>query len=91
MGYRRNQPFNDNLLCSCPILDSPGALIRLVEESGAKSTDYQAQETAKEYSDKCEEKAENGPLVQMNSGNAPGIAKAVLSARSKEDAKENCA
>ena len=58
MGYRRNQPFNDNLLCSCPILDSPGALTRLVEESGAKSTDYQAQETAKEYTNKCEEKAE---------------------------------
>ncbi len=57
MGYRRNQPFNDNLLRPCPVLDNPGALTRLVEESGAKSTDYQAQESAKEYSDKCVEKA----------------------------------
>lgn len=57
MGYRRNQPFNDNLLRPCPVLDNPGALTKLVEESGAKSTDYQAQESAKEYSDKCEEKA----------------------------------
>ena len=57
MGYRRNQPFNDNLLRPCPVLDNPGALTKLVAESGAKSTDYQAQETAKEYSDKCEEKA----------------------------------
>ena len=57
MGYRHNQPFNDNLLRPCPVLDNPGALTRLVEESGAKSTDYQAQETAKEYSDKCIEKA----------------------------------
>ena len=57
MGYRRSQPFNDNMLRPCPVLDNPGALTRLVEESGAKSTDYQAQETAKEYSDKCVEKA----------------------------------
>lgn len=57
MGYRKNQPFNDNLLRPCPVLDNPGALTRLVEESGAKSTDYQAQESAREYSDKCVEKA----------------------------------
>lgn len=58
MGYRREQPFNENKLRPCPVLDNPGALTRLVEESGAKSTDYQAQESAKEYSDKCVEKAE---------------------------------
>lgn len=57
MGYRRNQPFNDNLLRPCPVLDNPGALTHIVEESGAKSTDYQAQETAEEYSNKCIEKA----------------------------------
>lgn len=57
MGYRRNQPFHENKLRPCPVLDNPGALTRLVEESGAKSTDYQAQESAKEYSDKCVEKA----------------------------------
>ncbi len=57
MGYRRAQPFNENKLRPCPVLDNPGALTRLVEESGAKSTDYQAQETAAEYSSKCEEKA----------------------------------
>ncbi|MPN43500.1 hypothetical protein SDC9_191060 [bioreactor metagenome] len=54
MGYRRNQPFNQNMLRPCPVLDNPGALTRIVEESGAISTDYQANETAKEYSDKCE-------------------------------------
>ncbi len=58
MGYRRNQPFNDNMLRPCPVLDNPGALTKLVKESGAKSTDYQAQESAKEYSDKCVEKAQ---------------------------------
>ena len=34
------------------------SLDKMVEESGAKSTDYQAQESAKEYSDKCVETAE---------------------------------
>lgn len=57
MGYRKAQPFNDNLLRPCPVLDNPGALTKLVEESGAKSTDYQARESAKEYSDKCVERA----------------------------------
>ena len=57
MGYRRSQPFNDNLLRPCPVLDNPGALTRLVEESGAKSTDYQAAESAEEYSNKCLDQA----------------------------------
>lgn len=57
MGYRRNQPFNDNLLRPCPVLDNPGRLTAIVEESGAKSTDYSDTETAKEYSDKCVEAA----------------------------------
>lgn len=58
MAYRRKQPFNDNLLRPCPVLDNPGALTKIVEESGAKSTDYEARETAKEYCDKCVETAE---------------------------------
>lgn len=57
MGYRKAQPFHDNLLRPCPVLDNPGALTKLVAESGAKSTDYQAQESAQEYSDKCVERA----------------------------------
>ena len=63
MGYRRNQPFSDNLLRPCPVLDNPGALTKIVEESGAKSTDYEAQESAKEYSDKCVETAEKWKVV----------------------------
>ena len=53
MGYRRNQPFNENMLRPCPVLDNPGRLTAIVEESGADSTDYSDKETAKEYSDKC--------------------------------------
>ena len=53
MGYHDNQPFNENMLRPCPVLDNPGRLTRLVEESGAKSTDYRDLESAEEFSDKC--------------------------------------
>lgn len=53
MGYHDNQPFNDNMLRPCPVLDNPGRLTKLVEDSDAKSTDYQNLESAKEFSDKC--------------------------------------
>lgn len=53
MGYRHNQPFNDNMLRPCPVLDNPGRLTAIVDETGAASTDYSDVETAKEYSDKC--------------------------------------
>lgn len=58
MGYHDNQPFNENMLRPCPVLDNPGRLTELVEKSGAKSTDYQNLESAKEFSDKCVSAAE---------------------------------
>lgn len=53
MGYHDNQPFNDNLLRPCPVLDNPGRLTEIVEKSVAKSTDYQNLESAEEFSAKC--------------------------------------
>lgn len=58
MGYHDNQPFNDNMLRPCPVLDNPGRLTKLVVDSDAKSTDYQNLESAKEFSDKCVSAAE---------------------------------
>lgn len=58
MGYHHNQPWNENMLRPCPVLDNPGRLTEIVEKSGAKSTDYQNLESAKEFSDKCIETAE---------------------------------
>ncbi len=57
MGYHDNQPFNKNMLRPCPVLDNPGRLTLIVDQSGAKSTDYADPETAKEYCDKCVERA----------------------------------
>lgn len=63
MGYHDNQPWNDNMLRPCPVLDNPGRLTEIVEKSGAKSTDYQNLETAKEFSDKCTDTAEKWSAV----------------------------
>ncbi|NJP41153.1 radical SAM protein [Oscillospiraceae bacterium HV4-5-C5C] len=57
MGYHDNQPFNKNQLRPCPVLDNPGRLTSIVARSNAKSTDIMDTETAKEYSDKCVERA----------------------------------
>lgn len=38
-SYQKRQPFNENLLCPCPIIDNPQALRDIVKESGAKPTD----------------------------------------------------
>ena len=44
MQYYRNQPFNDNMLRPCPLLDNPGRLTEMVEKAGAYSTDLQRPE-----------------------------------------------
>ena len=59
MAYRKNQPFNENMLRPCPVLDNPGRLAQMVAESGAKCTDYVHQESAEDYCNKCVSAAEN--------------------------------
>ena len=44
MAYRRRQPFNENHLRPCPLLDNPEMLNAMVKESGAKSTEMLAPE-----------------------------------------------
>ncbi len=53
MQYRKNQPFNDNMLRPCPVLDNPGRLTEMVDISQAKSTDMASPEKASDYCDKC--------------------------------------
>ncbi len=43
-AYRKRQPFNENHLRPCPLLDNPDALRAIVDESGAYSTDMDAPE-----------------------------------------------
>ena len=52
MAYHGNQPFNDNMLRPCPMLENPEALREMVKKSGAVSTDYQSPETVDHLCDK---------------------------------------
>jgi MoaA/NifB/PqqE/SkfB family radical SAM enzyme len=42
--YGRNQPFNDNALRPCPLLDNPDRLVSIIENTDAVSTDLAAPE-----------------------------------------------
>ena len=59
MAYHNNQPFNENHLRPCPMLENPKILQRLVRESGAHSTDLQSLESAEHLCGKCKEYAAN--------------------------------
>lgn len=57
MQYYKNQPFNDNLLRPCPMLENPECLVDMVETSGAHSTDMASPENVRHLCGKCEERA----------------------------------
>lgn len=54
MAFRRNQPFNDNHLRPCPMLENPQCLRQIIEETGAKSTNLLGEETADSLCGKCD-------------------------------------
>ncbi len=55
MAYRKGQPFNDNHLMPCPMLENPDILRKMVKETGAKSTDFVSKETVDELCAKCDD------------------------------------
>lgn len=59
MEYRKGQPFNENMLRPCPMLENPECLRAMVKRSGAKSTDLQSPESVDHLCDKCVSYAEN--------------------------------
>ena len=54
MAYHDNQPFNDNMMRPCPMLENPEKLREMVDKSGAKSTDMQSPESADHLCSKCD-------------------------------------
>lgn len=58
MGYYHDQPFNDNHLRPCPMLENPECIEHLVEESGAHSTDLVQEESIYELTSKTRPLAE---------------------------------
>ena len=63
MAYHDHQPFNDNHLRVCPLLDNPDEIVGLVESSGAHSTDLQNPEDVRNLADKCRDKADKWGAV----------------------------
>ena len=58
MAYHDGQPFNENHLRPCPMLENPELLRELVKKTGAHSTDLQSPESADHLCDKCVRYAE---------------------------------
>ena len=54
MAYYHNQPFNDNHLRPCPMLENPDCLRKMIDETGAKSTNLIKQESADVLCSKCD-------------------------------------
>jgi MoaA/NifB/PqqE/SkfB family radical SAM enzyme len=54
MAYYHQQPFNDNHLRPCPMLENPQCLRAIIAETGAKSTNLEGEETADALCAKCD-------------------------------------
>ncbi len=59
MAYRDGQPFNDNHLRPCPMLENPDRLREMVEKTGAHSTDLQSPESVDHLCSKCDQYAKD--------------------------------
>ena len=51
-AFRDAQPFSDNPLRSCPMIDVPEAIVEVTRKGNAHSTHYEAPETAEELASK---------------------------------------
>ena len=58
-AYHDGQPFNDNHLRPCPMLENPQALRDMVNKTQSASTDMESPETVEELCSKCDAYAEN--------------------------------
>ena len=59
MAYHDGQPFNENMLRPCPMLENPEKLREIVAKTGARSTDLQSPESVEHLCAKCDSYAAN--------------------------------
>ena len=65
MAYHEGQPFNENHLRPCPMLENPSLLREMVKRTGAHDTNMESPETADHLCDKCEDYAkERAPIAE---------------------------
>ena len=53
--YRKGQPFNDNHLRPCPMLENPDKLREIIKKTGAKSTNLITDEDVETLCSRCDE------------------------------------
>ena len=58
-AYQAGQPFNENYLRPCPMLENPQKLREIVKATGAKSTDMTDPEDVEHLCAKCDDYAKN--------------------------------
>ena len=58
MQYKKNQPFNENHLRPCPLLDNKDRLADMVNSSNAFSTDMESPEDVNQLCEKCHNAAD---------------------------------
>ena len=63
MAYKEGQPFNQNHLRPCPLLDNKDALAEIVHRTNAKSTDFKAPEAVDDLCGKCHAAADHWAVV----------------------------
>lgn len=78
MQYRKQQPFSDNLLRPCPLLDNNGRLADMVHASGAHSTDLATPEDVDSLCAKCKAAADSwepvaNDLWEKTCARKPGV------------------
>ncbi len=56
--FRSAQPFSDNPLRACPLIDIPDVIVERINDGGAHSTHYSAPESAEALADKTRPNAE---------------------------------
>ncbi|MDO5845503.1 MAG: radical SAM protein [Methanocorpusculum sp.] len=83
MQYRANQPFNQNHLRPCPCLDNPDKLVKMVDASGAKSTDMQNPEDVRDLTGRCRAVSEKWAPVAEELWAENRAAKAAAKAQKK--------
>lgn len=59
MAYHKGQPFNENMLRPCPMLENPEILREMVNSTKSKSTDILEKEDVEHLCSKCDKYATN--------------------------------
>jgi MoaA/NifB/PqqE/SkfB family radical SAM enzyme len=72
MSYYHEQPFNENMLRPCPLLDNQGKLAEMVDACGARSTDLQNPEDVHDLCAKCKAAADSWEVKSQELWEASG-------------------